>query len=229
MIDAIFPGASRKTNKFEFTGRRTLSKTSKTPASTVNMDLPLCNLAAKNSMVATIEHDIHRKRRSTVASFFSSASVRKLEPIMKESIGKLLSRMEAAGRTGEIMPMNYVFKACTSDVITKYAFGKSTNFLDLEDYAMEFMLSVDVLFLLNHAFCHFPLLGSLTEATPPWAAKVINPGMYQMHLMKEVSKFALHVRMPSFLTLFRLGSNRSKISKIRQTQTPARIQFSTAF
>lgn len=74
-------------------------------------------------MVATIAHDTHRKRRSAVANFFSSASIRKLDPIIHTTLMKLLSRMESASKTGEIMPIGYVFKAATSDVITKYAFG----------------------------------------------------------------------------------------------------------
>ena len=37
-------------------------------------------------MVATISHDMHRKRRGAMASFFSKASVRKVEPIIKKSL-----------------------------------------------------------------------------------------------------------------------------------------------
>jgi len=85
-------------------------------------------------MVATIVHDTHRKRRGAMANFFSKASVRNVEPIIQNSLKKLLSRMEDAGNSGEKMPLIYVFKAATSDIITKYAFGQSTNFMDLEDY-----------------------------------------------------------------------------------------------
>ncbi|KAL9121201.1 MAG: hypothetical protein Q9187_002237 [Circinaria calcarea] len=66
-------------------------------------------------------------------------------------MAKLLHRMEAAGKAGEILPMHYVLKACTSEVITKYAFGDSFHFLDEEDYATPYMKATDVYHLFNHA------------------------------------------------------------------------------
>lgn len=44
---------------------------------------------------------------------------------MKENMSKLRSRLIQSGKSGEIVQMHHVFKACTSDVITFYAFGDS--------------------------------------------------------------------------------------------------------
>ncbi|KAK0635458.1 cytochrome P450 [Bombardia bombarda] len=158
-IESVFPGPGRKTNKYEFTGRRT---------------------GTQNSIVATIDHDMHRKRRNTISAFFSNASIRRLEPIIQEHLGKLLSRMDAAGETGKILPMHYVFRACTSDLITKYAFGESFHFLDKEDFAIPYMESTDVFFKLNHTFCHFPWVGMLIGLSPPWAVKTFIPSLTEM-------------------------------------------------
>lgn len=137
-------------------------------------------------MVATIDHDVHRKRRSAVASFFSSASIRKTEQIIHSSVNKLLSRMESASTSGEVMPLSYVFKAATSDIITKYLFGESTDFMDLPDYNMPFMKAVDVVFLLNHALMHFPWLGPLMETSPRWVSRIFMPGLHDLYKMQEV-------------------------------------------
>ena len=94
-------------------------------------------------MVATISHDVHRKRRGTLANFFSKTSVRNVETIVKNSLDKLLSRLELASKTGQEMPMSYVFKTATSDIITKYAFGNSTNFIDLDDHNMPFFQAIE--------------------------------------------------------------------------------------
>ncbi|KAJ2994637.1 hypothetical protein NUW58_g1501 [Xylaria curta] len=136
-IDPLFPGPARKTDKYMFTGRRT---------------------GTQNSIVATVDHDLHRMRRNTINAFFSSASIRRLEPIMQESMANLLKRMDEAGRKSAVLPMHYVIKACTSDVITKYAFGDSFHFLEAEDYATPYMKATDVFHLFNHAMCHFPIL-----------------------------------------------------------------------
>lgn len=105
---------------------------------------------------------------------------------MKENMAKLLSRMEAAGKTGEVLPMHYVLKACTSDIITKYAFGDSFHFLDDEEYAIPYMKSTDVYHLFNHAFCHFPWVGTLIASAPTWAIKTCIPGLTEMWNKQKV-------------------------------------------
>jgi cytochrome P450 len=87
-------------------------------------------LLAQNSIVATIDHDMHSQWRNTIKPLFSSASIRRLEPVMQASMANPLRRMEDAGKKGEALRIHYVLKACTSDIITKYAFGSSFHFLD---------------------------------------------------------------------------------------------------
>ncbi|KAL8860957.1 MAG: hypothetical protein Q9178_002712 [Gyalolechia marmorata] len=94
---------------------------------------------------------------------------------MKESMAKLLSRIEATGESSKTLRIHYILKACTSDIITKYAFGESFHFLDEEDYAAPYMESTDVYHLFNHAFCHFPWIGTLIASAPLWAIKNISP------------------------------------------------------
>lgn len=88
---------------------------------------------------------------------------------MRESMAKLLTRMEAAGKAGGILPIHYVLKACMSDVITKYAFVDSFHFLDEEEYAIPYMKATDVYHHFNHAFCHFPWISTLVASAPTWA------------------------------------------------------------
>ncbi|KAI9148341.1 N-acetyltryptophan 6-hydroxylase ivoC [Paramyrothecium foliicola] len=158
-IDPLFPGPSRKTDKYMFTGRRT---------------------GTQNSIVATVDHDMHRMRRNTINGFFSTASIRRLEPIMQESMASLLRRLEEAGKTQQVLPMHYVLKACTSDVITKYAFGDSFHFMEEKDYAQPYMEATDVYHLFNHAFCHFPWVGTLIANAPTWAIKTFIPSLTAM-------------------------------------------------
>ncbi len=222
-IDNIYTGASRKTDKYRFTGRKTLSE-----IYSCSKETRLTLRIAKQSMVATISHDIHRKRRGAMANFFSKTSVRNVEPIIKNSLHKLLSRMEMAGKIGENMPMIYVFKAATSDIITKYAFGNSTNFMDLDDYNMPFFKAIEQTFLLSPACMHFPWLGPLMEALPPSVTKAITPGLADMWKFREVSPVA-DTDVKGFLihTVNRDGWHRSMRSKIRRIRMLAKIRFST--
>ncbi|KAK3903539.1 cytochrome P450 monooxygenase sdnE [Staphylotrichum tortipilum] len=164
-IDVLFPGPARKTDKHSSLGRRT---------------------GTQDSIVATVDHDMHRKRRNTINGFFSIASIRRLEPIMQESMRKLLARMATAGETGEVLRMHFVFKACTSDIITKYAFGDSFHFLDEDDFATPYMEASDFFHLFNHAMCHFPIVGTLLAKAPVWAIKTFIPGLSDMWDKREM-------------------------------------------
>lgn len=88
--------------------------------------------------------------------------------------------MNAAGESGEALPMHYVFRAFTSDLITEYAFGDSFHFLDEKDFAIPYMLSTDVFFILNHTFCHFHWVFTLLMMAPPWAVKTFIPSLTEM-------------------------------------------------
>lgn len=99
---------------------------------------------------------------------------------MQGSMAKLLERLDEAGKDCKVLPLHYVLKACTSDVITKYAFGESFHFLEQEDYATPYMESTDVFHLFNHAFCHFPWVGTLIAVAPAWAIKKFIPGLTDM-------------------------------------------------
>ncbi|MCJ1268562.1 hypothetical protein MMC22_008450 [Lobaria immixta] len=70
------------------------------------------------SVFASIPHELHRKRRAALNNFFSKASVRQIEPTVRDIVAQLLDRMDICGRSGEILPLNMIFKAVTSDIIT---------------------------------------------------------------------------------------------------------------
>ncbi len=123
---------------------------------------------------------MHRKRRNAISTFFSIASIRRLEPIIQENMDKLMTRIAMAGETGEVLRMHFVLKACASDIITKYAFGNSFHFLDEDDFATPYMEATDVFHLFNHAMCHFPIVGTLLATASPWAIKTFIPGLTGM-------------------------------------------------
>ena len=104
-------------------------------------------------MVATVPHDLHRKRRAALSPFFSKASVRRLEPIIRDGVSKLLERMEDH-KSGEPAAMTLIFKAMTADIINKYAFGESGNYMDMGDYNRKFFEDVDAVFDASHLLLH---------------------------------------------------------------------------
>nr|POE87145.1 trichodiene oxygenase [Quercus suber] len=153
-IDEVYPGAARKTNKPLWFRERT---------------------GTPYSMVSTPDHDLHRQRRSVVNAFFSVASIRRLEPIMKNSLSKMFKHIDNASENGNIVQMHRLFKACASDVITQYAFGDSLNFLDQSDCGKPYFDATDWFFYLTHVFGLFPGLVAQAQTCPAWIIRIIAP------------------------------------------------------
>ena len=65
-------------------------------------------------MFATISHDQHKVRRAALNRFFSTASVRRLQPLLEERLQRLLDRIREAKTTGETIPLEYAFAAFTN-------------------------------------------------------------------------------------------------------------------
>lgn len=165
-IDHVLAGPGRKTNRHP-----SLAKKTGTPA----------------SMVTTVDHDIHRQRRAAVSNFFSNSSIRQLEPIIRSTMGKLLERLEETSRAGSPpLQIHHVFKACTSDVITKYAFGDCFNFMERNDFGKPYFNATDLFFSLNHVMIFFPWFAVLIQNTPGWFVKMLMPDLAELVDKKSV-------------------------------------------
>jgi hypothetical protein len=90
-------------------------------------------MQAPGSILATNDHHIHRSRRATLNHYFSQQMVRKLEPIINDTLANLLRRMEGWAREGKPKRLNTPIRAATADVIEAYAFGNRAKCLDMPD------------------------------------------------------------------------------------------------
>jgi cytochrome P450 len=142
-------------------------------------------------MTGTFDHDQHRRRRGAINPFFSVASIRKLEPTIREHTNKVLSRMEQASISGEPIPMNLMFKAYASDTVVQYAFGDCFHFLDNPNWGRPYFEAVDTFFALNHLMGHWPWIGWLVRMAPGWVMRNFGPALREMWEKKLVRKMAL--------------------------------------
>ncbi|KAI3329673.1 cytochrome P450 [Ustulina deusta] len=158
-IDVVYPAIGRKTDKPVWFAQRT---------------------GTPFSIVSTPAHDLHRRRRNALNGFFSVASIRRLEPIMKKYMARMISHMEEAGRTGEILQMHHIFKACASDVITEYAFGECYGFMQQPDFGKAFFESTDVFFYLTHVFGLVPWVVHYVQNMPTWMIRLLVPHLSEL-------------------------------------------------
>lgn len=108
---------------------------------------------------------------------FSKESIRRLEPILREIITQYLDWMDTCGKSGEIVSMNMVYKALTSDVITTYAFGKSSNALASEDQHRALFETLEKSLGIVHWMMHIGWLSPLLEYLPSAIIIGLAPGL----------------------------------------------------
>jgi cytochrome P450 len=157
-LDQLFAGASKRRDKYKIA----------------------CNgFATPGAGLGTIEHDLHRTRRAALNPFFSKQSIRRLEPIIQEALGKVLDRLSQHAKTGSPVQMNLLYSALTSDVINNYAFGPSESSLERPD------LEAGEGY---HVACYFPFLPVMYAKLPLPIVKVMFPKVTVFVSLVQVSQ-----------------------------------------
>ena len=118
---------------------------------------------------ATVDHDLHRMRRGAMSKMFSKEAVRRLEPIMKFNLERLLGRLQGYKESGNPINLLPMFGAFTNDLISEYSFGLNSNWLAASEFNAGFFRMVSVLTGVFF-YCQSLTCGRLTVSTisPHW-------------------------------------------------------------
>lgn len=155
------------------------------------------------SMVTTINHEHHRLRRAALNSFFSKRSVVKLEPVIRENIGKLAQRFVAEiDKNGSVIRLDGAFMALTMDVITQYSYGTSYRYLDEPDFKIAWKDAVLAASANGAVLRLFPFMLPVSKCIPPWLLKKLDP---QAAVVLEIQEM---LRAQSAESLQRLQAKR---------------------
>ncbi|TVY42179.1 Cytochrome P450 monooxygenase [Lachnellula occidentalis] len=113
---------------------------------------------ALTSVIATVGHEHHRLRRAALSPFYTKSSVRASEPIIREHVKVLTTRLQEASQTGKVIRIDAAFIALSLDVIYKYCFAEDMKLLLAEDFALEWRNALMTSAELAKVFKHLPLL-----------------------------------------------------------------------
>lgn len=91
------------------------------------------------SMLATVDHDLHRRRRAPIAPYFSQQAIRRFDPVIREKLDVLYAKFEEYEKSGQPVNLDAAFTALTTDIITEYAFGISYGHLEAEGFNPEWV------------------------------------------------------------------------------------------
>ena len=140
----------------------------------------------QKSVLSTRDHDLHRRRRAVLSKFFSQQNVRRLTPVITETLGDLLQRMDGWAKGGKPIVINAAFQAATKDVIQSYALGEGSKCLHMDDCNASFFA------VMNqgrgvHVTSHFHWLSVLMAKLPPRILVALSPSVMAFITFVEVS------------------------------------------
>lgn len=133
------------------------------------------------SVLPTRDHNLHRRRRAVLSRFFSQQNVRRLVPVINDTLADLLRRMEGWAKTDDPICINAAYRAATKDVIQAYALGEGQKCLDMEDCNAAFFETLSA-GRFSHVGVHFHTLSVLLTKLPPSViiAEPSHPSLYSL-------------------------------------------------
>ena len=137
-----------------------------------------------NSILATIDHDVHRRRRGAYASFFSKGSIRRYSGVIQECVEKLCSRIAEHAEKGQKLNLMHAWTAFTGDVVTTYCFPEGYNMLSRPDFAPDYYDFWMSLVSSSHLLKQFPWLFPMMLTFPMWFVERYLPDLavtYRWH------------------------------------------------
>jgi cytochrome P450 len=148
-------------------------------------------MAVPSSAVGTIEHDLHRRRRTPLNPFFSKAKVRGVEPIVRQAVDKILKRLDQQAKTGEPTRLIILFAAATHDIISEYCFGQSLGNLDRADLNESFFDAISEGSLSFHFDSYLPWIYAILQRVPTYILLLTIP-LYKIWIDIEKVAFVIH-------------------------------------
>jgi cytochrome P450 len=170
-------------------------------------DTILQTIQAPGSILATRDHDMHRRRRAVLNPYFSHQNVRRLVPVINDVLANLLRRMDGWAAQGEPVGMNNPLRAATTDVIREYCFGSGgKKCLDMDDCNAAFF---DVILpsRISHLGTHVYWLAKTMANLPAGLMTILLPRVgvfasFVIDLAKQVDVMKKTKDLPEGKTIF---------------------------
>lgn len=162
----VYPGPTKRTNKWHWSVKM------------FGYD--------NDSEFATVDHDLHRRRRAPLAPFFSKRSIAKFDGTIQSVVDRLCWRLAEFQKTGQPLDLGYAWAALTADVITEYCFGESFDQMASPDFGAahyDMWLQTSTC---AHLLKHCGWLHQVLETMPEWLVAWTSPPIMQLLKIQQV-------------------------------------------
>ncbi|KAJ4415039.1 hypothetical protein N0V82_007555 [Gnomoniopsis sp. IMI 355080] len=155
-FDVVYAGSGRKRDKWDWITR---------------------SFGVDESLIGTLAHDEHRRRRAALSPYFSKQSVRALQPLVDLNTAILLRRLADSSDKNEILRLDDAYAALTNDIVQDYAFGRSEHRLAAPDFDPSFRNAMLAGGKAGHVLKHFPWLMDILRRLPAPLLVRLSPDM----------------------------------------------------
>ncbi|KAI0458276.1 putative cytochrome P450 [Xylaria acuta] len=140
---------------------------------------------ANTTTSSTVRSDLHAIRRAPLNPMFSKRSITKFEPVIKQKVELLSSRIAPYEDDGRVLVLNNAFNAFSGDVIASYCFGFCWNQLDSLDFKDNFHPAYEAVRKFAHLGLQFPVMFIVLGLTPSWVMKAVTPNIHKMFTLQK--------------------------------------------
>ena len=134
-------------------------------------------VGAPNSILTTVDHDIHRRRRNAYANYFSKQSIRNYSTVIQAAVDKLCFKLQERSKFGKPVNLLHAYSAMTGDIVTGYCFPEAYGLLDKPDCGADFHELFSSGLANVHILKHFPFLLPLLLALPERLVQILVPDL----------------------------------------------------
>ncbi|RDW92913.1 cytochrome P450 [Aspergillus mulundensis] len=181
-------------------------------------------LSSPHSVISTIDHNHHRKRKSYLKAFFSRRSLETLGPFIQESVELLCEKFRHAHAHKQTLRLDSLYSDLTADIITYYAFGSSYGYLRGDGAANDILSGVNELTMAFHVNRFFPVFRRILSCIPVWLLQRLRPSYAQslalLNGLRQQSENAL-ARTPAAVLENGASSKETIFSALSSPHIPA--------
>lgn len=131
-------------------------------------------------------HDVHRKRRAAISSFFSKRSVTLCEPIFHRNIELLCASLQRHLRRGEPVDIRVDYLAFTLETIYNAAFGVPLGVISDYEQALDWKKTLDGITDVTPLVKQYSWILPLAMHLPPLITKLLSTEAAAMSRVHQV-------------------------------------------
>ena len=103
-----------------------------------------------------------------MSMFFSEASVRRVEPLVRDTVNKLTNALSTHKGTGKPVTVTSAYSGFATDIISEYAFARNFNLLDDHTFSNTMSEAFSKGRAGLHWAAHFPILFQILIRLPKY-------------------------------------------------------------